>query len=179
MKNILLVSEDYIKENSNLNDNTWGKYLLPAIREAQELNLTEFIGEGLYNRIIDLVDTGDIAMPVNVAYKALLDDYIRKYLMYQALANIVPYINVAMANIGTVIHNDEHVQILSAGNIELVQNDYQFKADAYCAKMQRHILDNIEAFPEVDNCACQKIKAHLDSSASCSFWLGGPRAYNY
>lgn len=179
MKNILLVSEDYIKESSNISDNLYGKYLLPAVREAQELNLTEFIGEGLYNRIIELVDTGDITLPDNVAYKALLDDYIRKYLMYQALANIVPYANVAMSNIGTVVHNDEHVQTLSQGNIELVQNDYQFKADAYCAKMQRHILDNIDAFPEIDNCACEKIKAHLNSSASTGWFLGGPRAYKY
>ena len=34
MTNILFISEDYVKSNSSLNDNMFGKNLLPAMREA-------------------------------------------------------------------------------------------------------------------------------------------------
>ena len=52
MTNILLISEDYIKTNSNLNDNVWGDYLLPAIREAEDIGLQSILGSCLYAPVV-------------------------------------------------------------------------------------------------------------------------------
>ena len=172
MNKVLLCSEDYIKTNSALNDNLFGKFLAPVIREAQELNLQIYLGECLYERIIGMVADGSITASTNEAYKALLDDCIQPYLLYQIQANIVPVLNVKMGNIGSVVSNDEHISTLSQSNIELVQSDFQHKADFYAQRMLNFILNHSSEF-NLDECACKELNAHLNSAASTGLWLGG------
>ena len=52
---------------------------------------------------------------------------------------------------------------------------YQGKADACCVTLQQWLLDNRDAFPELDDCSCRAIRANLRSAASCGIWLGGVR----
>ena len=172
MNKILLVSEDFVKTNSALNDNLWGKFLLPAIREAQDINLQTYLGECLYKTILGMVQDGSITASTNEAYKVLLDDYIQPYLLYQVQANIIPTINVKLGNIGSVVSKDEYINTLSQGNIDLVQRDFQLKADFYAQRMLNFILNHSSEF-NLDECACKELNAHLDSSASTTIWLGG------
>ena len=172
MNKILLVSEDFVKTNSALNDNLWGKFLLPAIVEAQNINLQTYLGECLYKRILGMVADNSITASTNESYKALLDDYIQPYLLYQVQANIIPTINVKLGNIGSVVSNDEHIATLSQGNIDLVQSDFQHKADFYAQRMLNFILNHSSEF-NLDECACKELKAHLNSAASTTIWLGG------
>ena len=172
MSNVLLISETYIKTNSALNDNLFGKFLTPAILEAQNINLQMYLGECLYKRILNVVADGSITASANESYKALLDDYIQPYLLYQIQANIVPVLNVKMANIGSVVSKDEYINTLSQGNIDLVQRDFQLKADFYAQRMLNFILNHSNEF-NLDECACKELNAHLDSSASTTIWLGG------
>ena len=104
MTNILLIGEDYIKTNSGLNENIYGKFLLPAIRETQDMKLQPILGDVLYKKILLLVETGEINdyRP----YKSLLDDLIQPYLMYMTISNLIPIIGVKMGNLGVVISND-------------------------------------------------------------------------
>lgn len=177
MTNILLISEDFIKEQSNLNDNLYGKLLLPAIREAQDIGLQTIIGSCLYKKLLDLVDSGDIAEEEYVAYKDLLDNKVQDYLLYKTLANINPIINVKLANAGTVLTNDEHLTNLTQGEADLVEKHYQNNADFYAKRLQAFLKANREAFPELEcDCICAgEIKPTLDSASSCSIYLGGTR----
>ena len=172
MNKVLLCSEDYIKTNSALNDNLWGKFLLPAIREAQDINLQMYLGECLYKRIIGMVADGSITAETNEVYKVLLDDYIQPFLLYQVQANIIPTINVKLGNIGSVVSNDEHISTLSQANIDLVQSDFQHKADFYAQRILNFILNHSSEF-NLDECACKELNAHLNSAASTCLWLGG------
>lgn len=172
---VLLVSEDYIKTYSNLNDNVWGDYLLPSIREAQDMGLQTILGECLYNRILNLVDSGDIAENENAWYKALLDDYIQDYLMYQVLTDLVPIIGVKLANLGTVISNDEHVQNLTETERSNIKHYYEIRADFRARRMQEFLLNNRGEFAELKDCDCDRLKANLNSAASLGLWVGGFR----
>lgn len=175
MSKVLLTSEDYIKTNSNLNDNVWGDYLLPAIRSAQEIGLQQILGSCLYNTLVGMVDDGSIVETENVAYKTLLDDYIQDYMMYQVITDLIPIIGVKLANIGVVISNDEHVQNLTETERNNLKQYYQYKADWYCRRLQEFLLQNKEAFAELDACTCDRLKSNLDSAASTGLWLGGYR----
>lgn len=177
MTKILLISEDFLKTNSSLNANTFGSYILPSIREAQDINLQSIVGKTLYETLLDMVGSGSITADTNVAYKALLDDFIQPYLLYQVQANLIPLINIKMGNIGSVVNNDEHIQTLSQGNVDLVQHYFQEKADFYCRRLQESLLNNPDAY-ELDACSCDAIRANLQSAASTGLWLGGLRGNN-
>lgn len=175
MTKTILTSEDYIKTNSNLNENVWAEYLLPAIREAQDIELQEYLGSCLYARLLDLVDSGDISDSANTQYKALLDDYIQDYLMYQTITDLVPIIGSKIANLGTVISNDEHVVSLTEDERSRLKTHYQYRADSCARKMQEFLLNNRDLFPELQDCDCDRMRAHLKSCESVGLWLGGYR----
>lgn len=175
MNNILLISEDTLKTYSNLNRNTFGDWILPAIRESQEMGLMPIIGECLYNKICELVADGSISDELFVAYKDLLDDKIQPYLIYKTLSNIIPIINGKLANIGTVTTNDEHIVNLSQGEADLLKTYYSERCDFYTKRLQDFIKNNASAFPEIA-CGCGNMQPNLDSSEnSVGLWLGGSR----
>ena len=162
MKEIFLVSPDTVKTYSNLNDNTWEKYLLPAIREAQSIELRTTLGVDLYHQLLDMVEDGTITASTNTVYKAMLDDYIQPFLVYQTLVNLIPIMATKLANIGTVISNDEHLTNLSQPERELVQRHYTSRAAHYRMLLVEFLKNN---FP--DECGKNR------SWDYCTIWLGG------
>ncbi len=174
MTNILFISEDYVKSNSNLNDNMFGKNLLPAMREAQDVYLQQIIGCSLYNTLIQLIDNEEIGDSGNTMYKDLLDNQIRPYLLYQTLVQLIPVINAKLVNFGTTQSNDEHLVNLSQGDVVVLTGHYQSMADHYCLMLQNYILNHCEEL-KLDTCQCNAIKANLHSAATCGVWLGGQR----
>lgn len=176
MAKVLLISEDKIKTLSGLDDNIWGKSLLPSIREAQEIGLQSIIGSCLYERLCSMVEDGSIMYNENSAYKSLLDNQIQYYLLYKVISDLIPIIGVKLANIGVVISNDEHVQNLTEDERSRVATYYDYRADFYCKRLQEFLIENQELFPELDECSCSNMKKNLDSAASIGLWLGGYRS---
>lgn len=172
MTNILLISEDTLKTYSNLNENIYGKSIAPSIVISQDIYLQKFLGSCLYKKILELVDNCMIESIINQHYKYLLDEYITPFLIYQTIANLIPELSVKVANLGTLISNDEHLENLSQGDRNLVIAHYQNIADSYCRYMQVYLKENRMKFPEL-NCECDS--PVLDSSSDTGLFLGGER----
>lgn len=173
MNNILLISEDFIKTHSALSDNYFGKYLTPSIVEAQDMGLQMVIGSCLYNKLLSLVGDGSIQLPENAAYKGLLDDYIQQYLLYRVLSSTIIYANIKLANVGTVVANDEHIVNLSQKDIDLITQDMRNKCAFYQRRLQEFLIKNCQLFAELDACACDRMKANLTSAEKTGIWLAG------
>lgn len=174
MTNILFISEDFIKTNSGLNDNLFGKSLLPAIREAQDIYLQQIIGSTLYKKLLDLVDEGTIGDAENALYKELLDNYVRSYMLYQTIVQVIPVTNVKLSNYGTTLSDDQYLVNLSQGDAELIEKHYSIIADFYARRLQEFILENCNGL-DVDACTCEGIRSNLQSAATTGPFLGGQR----
>lgn len=174
MTNVLFISEDFIKTNSGLNDNLFGKSLLPAIRESQDIYLQQIIGSTLYKKLIDLVDNETIGDVENAVYKELLDEYVRSYMLYQTIVQVIPVTNVKLSNYGTTLSDDQYLVNLSQGDAELIEKHYSMLADFYARRLQEFILNNCDAL-KVDVCTCDGIKANLNNAATTGPFLGGIR----
>ena len=170
MTNILLISEELLKEQTPISDNLFGKYIMPSIRESQDIHLSQILGENLLDEIYYRVEHNQITGD----YKTLVEDYCQPYLLYQTQVNLIPYMNVKLANIGSVVANDEHIVTLSKSDIDNYSTNVQYKADFYARRMQEFLLDKKDIFG-IDDCSCNRIKANLDSSASIGLWVGGYR----
>ena len=174
MTNILFISEDFVKTNSGLNDNLFGKFLLPAMREAQDVYLRQIIGSSLYDKITSLIDEETIGEEGNALYKELLDNQIRPYLLYQTLVQLIPVINAKLANFGSTQSNDEHLVNLSQGDVVVLTGHYQANADFYARRLQEFILNHCGDL-DIDACACEGIRANLLNAATTGVFLGGQR----
>lgn len=173
INNVLLISEDTIKSQSNLSDNCWGKFLLPAIREAQEIRLQAVIGTNLYQSLLEKVSAGTVVDQ----YKDLLDYYVQPVLLYQVLSDVIDVLDVKLANLGTIRSRDEYVDNISDEERVRLKTNYEYKADWYVKRLQQYLLDNRHLFIELDDCTCNNIKNNLNSAASTGIWLGGRRAF--
>lgn len=171
---ILLSSENFVKSITNVSDNLAGKYILPALREAQEVGLKSIIGEELLDKLKALVADKSISSHENISYKYLLDRC-QYYLAYMTIVEIAFKTSYKIGNAGVVKATDENMQVASHDEIIAQKEYYQSKADYYCLALQNYLLDHRADFPELTDCTCRKIHATLHSAATCGFFLGGAR----
>lgn len=180
MAEILLSSESFIKTTTNVSDNLAGKYILPSLREAQEVGLRGILGDCLLAALKTMATpdpqthTRPIDDPANAQYKALLDRA-QYYLAYQTIVEVTAKVTYKVGNFGVAKASDENLQPVGPEELGQQQFYYQSKADAACFDLQRWLLDNSASFPELTPCACNAIRANLKSAASCGVFLGGPR----
>jgi hypothetical protein len=171
---ILLTSEAFVKSVTSISDNVAGKYIKPAIREAQEIGLKGILGDALLSKLKALVGAGTIDATENAAYKALLDRS-QYYLAYSAIVDVAQKVSYKIGNFGIVKSADENLQNATQDEIAKTQYYYQSKADACCYDLQGWILENRAAFPELNEHHCRRIASNLQSAASCGIFLGGAR----
>ncbi|MBQ5917102.1 MAG: hypothetical protein IIW92_00900 [Lachnospiraceae bacterium] len=135
-RNVLLISEDYLKTESFLDDNVSGKYLLTAIKMAQDIELQSIIGTKLLHSIQKKVFDNVIELEDNWRYKDLLDNYIQPFLLYQVLSEIVIPISYKMSNFGVMQSSDEKDYAVDNKQINLVKKFYFDKANVYKERLQ-------------------------------------------
>lgn len=174
MEKVLLVSANFIKNVTNIDDNMPGKLIEPAIYEAQNEGLRTVLGDSLVDRLEDLVRTDKIDQEGYEMYKALLTKC-QYYLTYTAMTNICMLTAVKVSPAGLEQISDEHMEPLDMTDSFRLQSFYQMKADYLCHQLQNYVLNNRAAYPELKECDCRMIKANLFSSATTGLWLGGVR----
>lgn len=175
-KEILLSNEEFIKSVSSLSDNLAGKYLLPSLREAQEINLRSILGDCLLDKVKRLVKDKSIEAEENKAYKDLVGNInLQYFLAYTTIVEVTNKISYKLGNFGVAKSNDENLQVASQDEIAKMQEYYQSKADFHCMTLQNFILEHCSDYPELSKACCDRIASNLYSSASCGLFLGGAR----
>lgn len=172
---VLLTSEEFVKSQTNISDNVAGKYILTAIREAQEQGLQRIIGSCLYKKLLQVADSAAaVEAPENEVYADLLSTA-QYYLAYTAVAEVLPKVTYKVGNIGVVKTVDENVQAVTPEELSTQLAYYRDKAAHYCREIQRFCMENRAALPELRPCDCEAIAAHLHTSYTGGLYLGGAR----
>lgn len=175
MNKVLLISEETLKTYSLVNDNIDGKYLLPAIQTAQDIDLETLIGKALLDKLCKLVETGEIVN--NSKYRTLLDDYITPYLVWQVMSNLQLGINYKLSNSGVITNDDERKSRLDYRNNQLLQEQYKHYADSYAIKLKDYLCSG--DYPEYHQCINY---SHAEDVELCGIYLGDiniNRGYKY
>lgn len=174
MKNILLCSPDFIRLNSNISDNCNSKVLMAGIREVQEDELQEILGQLLLEKLQDLVESGEIENPEYSIYKEVLDRS-QMFITYKVIAEITMMFSFKIDNAGVVQTNDEYINSVDIDDILTLKNHYDSKASHYAYLLQNYLMENLSEIPELTECQAWKIRSTLYSAASPSVFLGGER----
>ena len=170
MAEILLSSEAFVKSVTSVSDNLSGKYILPSLREAQEIGLRGILGDDLLEKLKTLRKDGTL----DGVYKTLVDRC-QYYLAYMAIVEVTNKVSYKIGNFGVAKSNDENLQVATQGEIAKMQYYYQSKADACCLDLQHFLLEHRSDYPELTECSCRKIESNLRSAATCGIFLGGAR----
>ena len=146
MARVLLISEKTLKENSVINNNVDGMYVLPAIEYAMDAGLQPIIGTKLYNRLMDMVEDGTIEN--NDDYKYLLDEYITPFLLNKVTAEIQIPLAFKLRNQGVVQQTGENTYVPSLKDMQYVIQNYENKANFYSNRLSDYLKANRKKYPE-------------------------------
>ena len=176
MAEVLLISETKVKEICGFSENIAGQYIRPSVREAQNVAFRDIIGSALLDKLVQLVveGNGTITGDENAAYKELADraEY---FLAYSAGVRIAQRVSFKVANAGVIKTPDENMVVAEQPDMAKAQFFYQTQADSSAFNLEKWILANRAAFPELRDCDCGRIHSHLYTAASCGIYLGGAR----
>lgn len=165
---VLLISESQLKNNSVIDYNLSGRFLLDAVKVAQDIELESIIGECLLDRLKTMVADNEF----EDGYKELLEDYIQPFLIYRATAEtIIPTAYKVGNNFGVMRSNDENASNASNAEVNLVRRHYIYLSNVYKRRLQKFLCKNKSKYPETKDCC----SGNLYSTESTGIWLGGYR----
>lgn len=146
--NVLLISEQKLKDNTPINENVDTSELRFCIQQAQTIFIQETLGTNLYEYILKAVQNGDIDTAPYIRYKELLNNFIQptliSYAYYLGLDNFfVKFVNVGLQSFSTEQSNPIGIKELT-----YLKNNARDNAQFNDNLMRRHLVFNNQWYPQ-------------------------------
>lgn len=150
MTTTFFITEAQVREYLDVEDNLDTAFIKNAIRESMDIKIQPIIGTLLYNKLISLIDSGDINDSANSNYKGLIDNYIQNALLYAANFYILDYIYVRPRNGGLLIGQggDNSTSVdrnMYSVKKQVAENKYKF----YAELLTDYLIEEEALFPEL------------------------------
>jgi len=127
-KNILLIGEAEVKENSFIEKNVAPKALNLIISDVQKNELKRLIGKANYDAIIAaVIDLKDNGTALNDRNKDFIDDYIKPFLIAATCVEFIVINNYKLTNKGVLKMTDEQAVNIDNGDLEYLKGYYMVK----------------------------------------------------
>lgn len=149
MTSTLLTNLDDILHMTSISGSIDEYKVNPHILNAQILYLEPILGSDLYEKIIDLVQTGAISGETN--YKLLLDDYIIPSLVFHSMELYIPFNSYIISDGGTFQFQPSNANPNPQSEIDRLSNRYRTIGAKYDDKLVKYLCKNSNMFPEYCN----------------------------
>jgi hypothetical protein len=146
--NILLITEQLLKQNTPINDNVDTSELRFSISQAQTIFIQESLGTNLYQFILELVQNGDIELPQNIHYKELLRNFIQPTLISFAYYLALDNFYIKFMNIGLVQNRSEQGNPTDIRTLTYLKTNAKNNAEFNDNLLRRHLVFNNQNFPQ-------------------------------
>jgi len=148
MSYVLFISEAKLKDSTAINLNVSTDLLLPYVRQAQKLWCETRLGTPLNNKLKDLIVAGTVNLPVNAAYKTLLDDYIGDFLPIMAMYHAIPFLRFKVENGNIYSKTSETGTALTTEESQHLREECKNTGEYYLERMIDYLCNNNTLFPE-------------------------------
>lgn len=144
---VYLISEQYLKDNTVINDNVDAKVLRSAIQKAQDKFIQPALGSTLFRKIkADVADE-----TIAGIYKDLLDDHIAPCLTHWAFYEGFYPMQYKVMNKSIAQRDSESATALTQGDLQTFRQSIRDDAQWYTQRMIQFLKENRETFPEYLN----------------------------
>lgn len=134
--NILLISDEILKDRTAIHGNIDAKLLYPEIKVAQDMYIHPILGSALYDKLLTDINasgttTGD--------YKILLDNYIVDPLLYYTLAGLPETLSYQFWNKGVMRKVGDSTELPSMSDLIDISNKYRIRAEWYAQRLTNYL----------------------------------------
>lgn len=147
MENVLLVSEQRMKQWTSLDNNIRIDLLTPSIIQAQDIYIQDTLGTKFYKRL----KGGVIANDLTVDESAFLKDYVGPCLIQYALYLLLPSLKYKMVEAGIVNGTSEETQATTLEEMQYLRDSALDTAQFYNQRMLEFLIDNPGIFADYTN----------------------------
>jgi hypothetical protein len=144
MAQTLLISEDYVYQNTQINDSVQADKIYPYIRLAQDKWIEPITGTNLLNKI----KTDSASGTITGNYLILRDDYLRPLLVWRSCHELLPNINYKIDNGAIAQHNSDNTTAVGMSEMNRLIDDAKNNATYYEKRLHDYLCDNSSLFPE-------------------------------
>jgi hypothetical protein len=169
-RNILLIGEAEVKENSTIEANVAPKILNLIISDIQKNELRRIIGKANYDGLLaSITEQKDNGTPLNDRDNDLIEDYIKPYLTAATVVQFIVMNNYKLTNKGVLKMTDDQATGVESGDLEYLKGYYNLKMLAAKKSLTQFINE------EAEN-SCQ---TEVDSSDVGGLYLVDNDNYTY
>jgi len=151
MSKALFISVIDLKRKSIIDGNLDGDKVIQFIEVAQDTHIQNYLGTDLYNKLQDLITSGDISLPANADYKNLLTSYIKPMLIWFTQSNYLPFAMYQISNGGVFKHRSENSDSVSSEDMAMLINKVTETADFYTRRFIDYMSYNQTLYPEYNS----------------------------
>ena len=171
---ILLISTQFLKDNSVIDNNIDDKIIANTIMFVQESTMQEILGTKLLDKITADVEAGTLTG----LYKTLVDDYVRWTLLYYTVAELLEPLQFRITNKGIVTKDSESRSTsVSSELLYKLKDSYLQKAEYYSAKTKKFLLKNYNSLPELVNTDISDVRPFKARNTSGVLLYNGKKRY--
>jgi len=150
-KKALFISIADLKAKSIIDGNTDADKLIHYIEVAQDMHIQNYLGGRLYDKLQELIISGDINLVANADYKALRDDYIKPMLVWFTQLEYLPFAMFRIDNGGITKHRGQESESVDFDDIDRMQSKVTDRAEFYTRRFVDHMCFNSTKYPEYLN----------------------------
>lgn len=145
MTDTLFISENKLKNFTDLNNAIDPDLLKNAVREAQDIHVQRMLGYNLYQKLISDVKNNTLTG----VYKTLMDVYVQDSLLYWAYFEALEAIWLRPRNNGLIIpQGGESAVGVDSKVYDKKRESVKNKAEWYSERLVGYLIDNGTLFPE-------------------------------
>ncbi len=142
--NILFITESLVKSRTAISDAIDGKQILPVIKLAQDKFILPALGSGLYKRLQEGIDIGNLSQDE----KNLLDNYITDTLLWFTIGEMVISTSFQFFSKGVLQKGAEESNNPSKGQLELLERKYMSNGEFYKQRLIDYLRENSTMFAQ-------------------------------
>lgn len=144
----LLISERFVKNNSEIDSNVDVNWLRPTIWYCQKEFIEKSLGTALYNDLIAKVIAGTLAgNDLN-----LVNNYLADALLMWVRSEVQVPLLYKMRNKSVGKNTDPNQQPIDLTEHEYLRNFYRMKAEYFTKRMEKFLCANETLFPLWNDC---------------------------
>jgi hypothetical protein len=142
----LFVSEQRLKQWTNLDDNVRVDEITPFIIQAQDIYIQDQLGTKFFNAIADGIITNTLTADENT----FLQNYIGPTLMQYALYLMMPGLKYHLTDKGVLSGSSENATQTTLDELKYLRQTTLNTAEFYAERLREYLLDNPGLFPDYD-----------------------------
>ena len=148
MAKALFITTEDIKRYSVISGSVDPDKLIFYVEIAQDTEIQNYLGTVLLEKLQALIIAGTVNDPANLAYKTLLETYVKPMTIYWSLVQLMSFIPYTIANGGVYKHTSESSETVSKDEVDYLAEKYRDIAQYYTNNFINFMVYNQTTYPE-------------------------------